>query len=58
MGHLIIIANDIVTRCGESNEFSEFLKANLTEEILQKWETFVSSKLDEINRKQQLTLVS
>ncbi|OXU18567.1 hypothetical protein TSAR_013934 [Trichomalopsis sarcophagae] len=56
MGHLIIMANEIVTRCEESNVLSSYLKSNLDEESMQKWENFVSSKLDEINKKQQLTL--
>lgn len=58
MGHLIIMANEIVTRCEENNVLSSYLKSNLDEESMQKWDDFVSSKLDEINKKQQLTLVS
>ncbi|XP_058792576.1 serine/threonine-protein phosphatase 6 regulatory subunit 3 [Phymastichus coffea] len=56
MGHVIIIANEIVTRCTEINELSDFLKTNLPEETSEKWKSFISTKLDEINRKQQLIL--
>ena len=58
MGHLIIIANEVVTRCEQSNLLSSYLKANLTEETIQKWETFKINKLDEINAMQQIALVS
>ncbi|KAJ8666865.1 hypothetical protein QAD02_008527 [Eretmocerus hayati] len=56
MGHLITIVNDLVKRCEDCEELSQFLKANMTLELMQDWESFKSSKLDEINKKEQMTL--
>ncbi|XP_014214498.1 serine/threonine-protein phosphatase 6 regulatory subunit 3 [Copidosoma floridanum] len=56
MGHLVVMANEIVKQCEECNVLSDYLKKNLPEENMQKWELFVSSQLDEINKKQQIVL--
>ncbi|KAH0946482.1 hypothetical protein HN011_011282 [Eciton burchellii] len=50
MGHLINIANNIVTQCEKSNILSSFLKNNLSRECLDKWESLVNTQLVEINK--------
>lgn len=58
IGHIIAIANEIMINY-EANDFLlKFLQTNLPETVMQKWEMFVKTKLDEINKKQQLSLVS
>lgn len=56
-GHLIAVANEIVSCCEKNHQLRQFLKNNLAEVTMQKWENFVTTKLDEINKKQQLSLV-
>jgi hypothetical protein len=58
MGHLIILVNDIVTRCEENNVLLNYLRTNLSEDTLKQWQNFISTKLDEINKIQELMLVS
>ncbi|XP_071649617.1 serine/threonine-protein phosphatase 6 regulatory subunit 3 isoform X3 [Temnothorax longispinosus] len=50
MGHLINIANNIVTQCEKNNILASFLKNNLSPECLTKWENLVSVQLVEINK--------
>ncbi|XP_011329157.1 serine/threonine-protein phosphatase 6 regulatory subunit 3 isoform X2 [Ooceraea biroi] len=50
MGHLINIANNIVTQCEKSNILTSFLKNNLSPECLDKWESLVNTQLVEINK--------
>ncbi|XP_025993083.1 serine/threonine-protein phosphatase 6 regulatory subunit 3 isoform X2 [Solenopsis invicta] len=50
MGHLINIANNIVTQCERNNILASFLKNNLSPECLTKWEDLVSVQLVEINK--------
>ncbi|XP_014486158.1 PREDICTED: serine/threonine-protein phosphatase 6 regulatory subunit 3 isoform X2 [Dinoponera quadriceps] len=57
MGHLINIANDIVTQCEKSNILDSFLKNNLPPECLSKWEKLVSTQLVEINKIHQTVMM-
>lgn len=57
MGHLINIANDIVTQCEKSNILDSFLKNNLSPECLSKWEKLVSTQLVEINKIHQTVMM-
>lgn len=50
MGHLINIANNIVSQCEKSNILTSFLKNNLSPECLDKWENLVNTQLVEINK--------
>ncbi|XP_071574955.1 serine/threonine-protein phosphatase 6 regulatory subunit 3 isoform X2 [Temnothorax nylanderi] len=50
MGHLINIANNIVTQCEKNNILASFLKNNLSPECLTKWENLLSVQLVEINK--------
>ncbi|XP_032690827.1 serine/threonine-protein phosphatase 6 regulatory subunit 3-like isoform X3 [Odontomachus brunneus] len=58
MGHLINIANDIVTQCEKSNILDSFLKNNLSPECLSKWEKLVSTQLVEINKIHQTVMMN
>ncbi|XP_011636074.1 serine/threonine-protein phosphatase 6 regulatory subunit 3 isoform X2 [Pogonomyrmex barbatus] len=57
MGHLINIANNIVTQCEKSNILASFLKNNLSPECLTKWENLVSVQLVEINKIHQTVMM-
>ncbi|XP_012539453.1 serine/threonine-protein phosphatase 6 regulatory subunit 3 isoform X1 [Monomorium pharaonis] len=57
MGHLINIANNIVTQCERSNILASFLKNNLSPECLTKWEELVSIQLVEINKIHQTVMM-
>ncbi|XP_025163429.1 serine/threonine-protein phosphatase 6 regulatory subunit 3 isoform X2 [Harpegnathos saltator] len=57
MGHLINIANDIVSQCEKSNILNSFLKNNLSSECLSKWEKLVSTQLVEINKIHQTVMM-
>ena len=52
------MANSIVLRCSENENLSNYLRENLSEELMQEWKSFVESTLHEINIKQETTLVS
>ncbi|XP_033210876.1 serine/threonine-protein phosphatase 6 regulatory subunit 3 isoform X2 [Belonocnema kinseyi] len=56
MGHLIDIANNLVTQCEKNNVFNNFLKANVPAETLTNWENFVSTELEDINKTQRIML--
>ncbi|XP_011502575.1 PREDICTED: serine/threonine-protein phosphatase 6 regulatory subunit 3 [Ceratosolen solmsi marchali] len=56
MGHLIILVNNIVTRCEENNILSNYLRTNLSEDIIKQWQHFIKTKLDEVNKIQELML--
>ncbi|XP_066582078.1 serine/threonine-protein phosphatase 6 regulatory subunit 3 isoform X2 [Prorops nasuta] len=58
MGHLIKIANNIVSQCEKSYTFDRFLKKNLSFETLSKWEKLVSTQLEDINKTHHLLLSS
>ncbi|XP_025163428.1 serine/threonine-protein phosphatase 6 regulatory subunit 3 isoform X1 [Harpegnathos saltator] len=58
MGHLINIANDIVSQCEKSNILNSFLKNNLSSECLSKWEKLVSTQLVEINKIHQTVMMN
>lgn len=57
MGHLINIANNIVTQCEKSNILASFLKNNLSPECLSKWENLVNTQLMEINKVHQTVMM-
>lgn len=57
MGHLINIANNIVTQCEKNNILASFLKNNLSPECLTKWESLVSVQLVEINKIHQTVMM-
>lgn len=57
MGHLINIANNIVTQCGKNNILASFLKNNLSPECLSKWENFVYTQLAEANKIQHMLMI-
>lgn len=57
MGHLINIANNIVTQCDKNNILASFLKNNLSPECLTKWENLVSVQLVEINKIHQTVMM-
>lgn len=57
MGHLINIANNIVTQCEKSNILASFLKNNLSPECLSKWENLVNTQLVEINKVHQTVMM-
>lgn len=57
MGHLINIANNIVTQCEKNNILASFLKNNLSPECLTKWENLVSVQLVEINKIHQTVMM-
>ncbi|XP_070152721.1 serine/threonine-protein phosphatase 6 regulatory subunit 3 isoform X2 [Polyergus mexicanus] len=57
MGHLINIANNIVTQCEKSNILASFLKNNLSPECLNKWENLVNTQLMEINKIHQTVMM-
>ncbi|KAL6425582.1 hypothetical protein ACFW04_009614 [Cataglyphis niger] len=57
MGHLINIANNIVTQCEKSNILASFLKNNLSPECLSKWENLVNTQLMEINKIHQTVMM-
>jgi len=57
MGHLINIANNIVTQCEKNNILASFLKNNLSPECLSKWENLVNTQLVEINKIQQTVMM-
>ncbi|KAL0133154.1 hypothetical protein PUN28_000723 [Cardiocondyla obscurior] len=57
MGHLINIANNIVTQCEKNNILASFLKNNLSPECLTKWENLVSVQLVEINKVHQTVMM-
>ncbi|XP_012257302.2 serine/threonine-protein phosphatase 6 regulatory subunit 3 isoform X2 [Athalia rosae] len=56
MGHLINIANNIVTQCEKSNVLEAFLKANLSPDCLNKWEALASNQLADINKTHKICL--
>ena len=58
MGHLIDIANNLVAQCEKNNVLNNFLKTNLPAETLSKWETFITTELEEINKTQRIMLAS
>ncbi|XP_014227511.1 serine/threonine-protein phosphatase 6 regulatory subunit 3 [Trichogramma pretiosum] len=57
-GHLVVIANDILIKCSEDDDFNSFLKKNLSEPVFSKWEDFVSTKLHDTNENQKMSLGS
>ncbi|XP_020290990.1 serine/threonine-protein phosphatase 6 regulatory subunit 3 isoform X2 [Pseudomyrmex gracilis] len=57
MGHLINIANNIVTQCEKNNILASFLKNNLSPECLSKWENLVNTQLVEINKIHQTVMM-
>lgn len=57
MGHLINIANNIVTQCEKSNILASFLKNNLSPECLSKWKNLVNTQLVEINKIHQTVMM-
>lgn len=57
MGHLINIANNIVTQREKSNVLDSFLKANLSPDCLNKWDSLASNQLAEINKTHKIYLV-
>ncbi|XP_018400656.1 PREDICTED: serine/threonine-protein phosphatase 6 regulatory subunit 3 isoform X2 [Cyphomyrmex costatus] len=57
MGHLINIANNIVTQCEKNNILTSFLKNNVTPECLTRWENLVSVQLVEINKVHQTVMM-
>ncbi|XP_046411016.1 serine/threonine-protein phosphatase 6 regulatory subunit 3 isoform X1 [Neodiprion fabricii] len=50
MGHLINIANNIVTQCEKNNILQSFLKTNLSPDCLTKWEALATNQLADINK--------
>ncbi|KAG5321123.1 PP6R2 phosphatase, partial [Pseudoatta argentina] len=57
MGHLINIANNIVTQCEKNNILTSFLKNNVSPECLTRWENLVSVQLVEINKIHQTVMM-
>ncbi|XP_018357809.1 PREDICTED: serine/threonine-protein phosphatase 6 regulatory subunit 3 isoform X2 [Trachymyrmex cornetzi] len=57
MGHLIKIANNIVTQCEKNNILTSFLKNNVSPECLTRWENLVSVQLVEINKIHQTVMM-
>lgn len=57
MGHLINIANNIVSQCEKNNILASFLKNNLSPECLSKWENLVNTQLVEINKVHQTVMM-
>lgn len=53
-----MIANDIVAQNAENDELNTFLKNNLSESTYSAWQDFVFNKLQDINEKQAVVLVS
>ncbi|XP_012286736.1 serine/threonine-protein phosphatase 6 regulatory subunit 3 isoform X2 [Orussus abietinus] len=58
MGHIINIANNIVSQCEKNNVLDTFLKVNLPTESRNKWETLVTTQLVEVNKAQNAPLGS
>ncbi|XP_063987263.1 serine/threonine-protein phosphatase 6 regulatory subunit 3 isoform X2 [Diachasmimorpha longicaudata] len=56
MGHLIGIANNIVTQSTKCEALEKFLKTNMTTECFNQWENFVNTQLTEINETHQILL--
>ncbi|KAG5309482.1 PP6R3 phosphatase, partial [Acromyrmex insinuator] len=57
MGHLINIANNIVSQCEKNNILTSFLKNNVSPECLTRWENLVSVQLVEINKIHQTVMM-
>ena len=57
MGHLINVANNIVTQREKSENLDKFLKDNLLPECLSNWDNFVNIELTKINKIHQIHLV-
>lgn len=58
MGHLIELANHVVEQCEKNRAFNDFFLYKLPEETLDQWVNFVAEPLGEINKIQQIMLVS
>lgn len=56
MGHLINIANNIVTQCEKNNVLEGYLKANLSSDCLNKWEALATNQLADINKTHKIYL--